>query len=63
MVNNVGIFYFSFIEWMSLEIFRRSVDVNLWGMIDVIKIFFLLIKKIFGRVVNLLSIVGICIYM
>ncbi|KAL9983671.1 hypothetical protein ACROYT_G005880 [Oculina patagonica] len=58
LVNNAGILNFSPIEWTPLDIFRRSADVNLWGMIDVTKTFLPLIKKTHGRVVNMSSMAG-----
>lgn len=45
LVNNVGVFFIALIEWILLEYMKYIVDVNLWGMIDVIKIFLSLIKK------------------
>ena len=41
-----------------MEVFKRSADVNLWGMIDVTKTFLPLVKKTSGRVVNLSSMAG-----
>lgn len=49
-------FYLS--EWTPMEVFKRSADVNLWGMIDVTKTFLPLVKKTSGRVVNLSSMAG-----
>lgn len=62
LVNNAGILYLLPIEWTSMNIFKRTADVNLWGMIDVTKTFLPLIKKTHGRVVNLSSIAGTCTY-
>ncbi|XP_068746257.1 dehydrogenase/reductase SDR family member 9-like isoform X2 [Montipora capricornis] len=58
VVNNAGILCLSPIEWSPLEDFKRSADVNIWGMIDVTKTFLPLIKKSKGRVVNLASMAG-----
>ncbi|XP_068712116.1 D-beta-hydroxybutyrate dehydrogenase, mitochondrial-like isoform X1 [Montipora foliosa] len=44
--------------WTSLEDFKRSADVNIWGMIDVTKTFLPLIKISKGRVVNMSSSTG-----
>ena len=41
-----------------MEIFKRTADVNLWGMIDVTKTFLPLLKKVQGRVVNFSSAAG-----
>jgi len=60
LVNNAGIICCSPIEWTPLDDFKRSADVNLWGMIDVTKTFLPLLKKTPGRVVNLSSMLGTC---
>jgi len=41
-----------------LEDYKRVADVNLWGLIDVTKVFLPLIKKECGRIINLASIAG-----
>ena len=41
-----------------MDIFKRTADVNLWGMIDVTKTFLPLVKKAQGRVVNFSSAAG-----
>ena len=41
-----------------MDIFKRTADVNLWGMIDVTKTFLPLVKKARGRVVNFSSVAG-----
>ena len=58
LVNNAGILHYLPIEWTPLDVFKRTADVNLWGMIDVTKTFLPLVKKARGRVVNFSSIVG-----
>ena len=58
LVNNAGILYLLPIEWTSMDIFKRTADVNLWGMIDVTKTFLPLVKKAQGRVVNFSSAAG-----
>lgn len=58
LVNNAGILYMLPIEWTPLDIFKRTADVNLWGMIDVTKTFLPLVKKARGRVVNFSSAAG-----
>ena len=58
LVNNAGILYVLPIEWTPLDIFKRTADVNLWGMIDVTKTFLPLVKKARGRVVNFSSVAG-----
>ena len=46
------------IDWASMSIFKRTADVNLWGVIEVTKTFLPLIKKVQGRVVNFSSVGG-----
>ena len=58
LVNNAGILDIRPIEWASLDIFKRLADVNLWGMIDVTKIFLPSVKEARGRVVNFSSAAG-----
>ena len=41
-----------------MSIFKRTADVNLWGVIEVTKTFLPLIKKVQGRVVNVSSVGG-----
>jgi len=41
-----------------LDDFKRTADVNIWGMIDVTKTFLPLLKRSKGRVVNLSSSAG-----
>ncbi|KAM6985034.1 retinol dehydrogenase 1 [Aplochiton taeniatus] len=45
-------------EWMQLEDFKKVLDVNLLGLIDVTLQFIPLLKKAQGRVVNVASILG-----
>ena len=58
LVNNAGILYALPIEMTPLDIFKRTADVNLWGMIDVTKTFLPLLKKARGRVINFSSAAG-----
>ena len=41
------------IEWQSLDDFRRTTEVNLWGTIAVTKTFLPLVKQGKGRIVNM----------
>ncbi|XP_059198633.1 retinol dehydrogenase 1 [Centropristis striata] len=45
-------------EWMQLEDFKKVLDVNLMGVIDVTLHFLPLLKKARGRVVNVASVFG-----
>ena len=57
-MNNAGIAYVMPIDWTPMSIFKRTADVNLWGVIEVTKTFLPLIKKVQGRVVNVSSVGG-----
>ena len=46
------------IEWHTVEEMRKTVDVNLWGMVLVTKTFLPLLKRTKGRVINVASIAG-----
>lgn len=59
VINNVGILFFGMmIEWQIVEEMRKVVDVNIWGMVFIIKVFLLLVKRIKGCVVNIVSCLG-----
>ncbi|KAL0184926.1 hypothetical protein M9458_020622, partial [Cirrhinus mrigala] len=45
-------------EWIQVEDFKKVLDVNLMGLIDVTLQFLPLLKKARGRVVNVASILG-----
>ena len=46
------------IDWAPMSIFKRTADVNLWGLIEMTKTFLPLIKMARGRVVNFASVGG-----
>ncbi|XP_031565934.1 retinol dehydrogenase 7-like [Actinia tenebrosa] len=58
LINNAGIFIPGPVEWQPLDAFKRTADVNLWGVIDMTKTFLPLVRKAQGRIVNLSSIAG-----
>ena len=58
VVNNAGYLTVGPIEWYKMEDFRKMADVNLWGLIEVTKIFLPLVKKAEGRIVNFASVAG-----
>ncbi|XP_052004752.1 retinol dehydrogenase 7-like isoform X2 [Xyrauchen texanus] len=59
LVNNAGISVpIGPTEWMQLEDFKKVLDVNLIGLIEVTLKFLPLLKKARGRVVNVASILG-----
>ena len=57
-MNNAGIGYILPIDWAPMRIFKRTADVNLWGLIKMTKTFLPLVKMARGRVVNFASIGG-----
>lgn len=58
LVNNAGIGYMLPIDWAPMRIFKRTADVNLWGLIEMTKTFLPLVKMARGRVVNFASVGG-----
>lgn len=58
VINNAGIAKIGPIEWQTIEEYKQVADVNLWGLIEVTKVFLPLIKKERGRIVNIASIGG-----
>ena len=58
VINNAGIAKIGPIEWQAIEEYKQVADVNLWGLIDVTKVFLPLIKKERGRIINIASIGG-----
>ena len=58
LVNNAGMWYVAEIEMTPERVFRRALDVNLFGMIRVTKTFLPLIRRGRGRIVNMSSVTG-----
>lgn len=59
LVNNAGISVpIGPAEWMQVEDYKKVLDVNLMGVIEVTLTFLPLLKKARGRVVNVASILG-----
>ena len=56
LVNNAGIWYAADLEMTPERIFRKTLEVNLFGMMCVTKKFLPLIKKTKGRIVNMSSV-------
>lgn len=63
VVNNVGILFFGMIEWQIVEEMRKVVDVNIWGMVFIIKVFLSQFKRIKGQVVNIVSCLGRVVFL
>jgi len=62
VVNNAGIWSLSDIEMTSENVFRRVMDVNLFGGMRVTKAFLPLVRQAKGRVVFMSSITGMLYY-
>ena len=58
LVNNAGVCYVAEIEMTPETVFRRTIDVNLYGTIRVTKSFLPLLRRSRGRVVNVSSLTG-----
>jgi NAD(P)-dependent dehydrogenase (short-subunit alcohol dehydrogenase family) len=59
VINNAAVnFKLGPVEWLSVDDYRKVLDVNLYGVINVTMTFLPLIKKARGRVVNIASILG-----
>ncbi|XP_073482432.1 D-beta-hydroxybutyrate dehydrogenase, mitochondrial-like [Aquarana catesbeiana] len=58
LVNNSGIATFGEVEFTSLDTYKETADVNLWGTIRVTKAFLPLIRHSKGRVVCMASMLG-----
>jgi len=58
-VNNAGIVYLAELEMTSVKLFRKVLDVNLLGVINVTKTFLPLVRLAKGRIVNMSSITGL----
>ncbi|CAK8691358.1 unnamed protein product [Clavelina lepadiformis] len=55
IVNNAGASAFGEIEWSSIDLYKKVMDVNLWGMVRCTKAFLPQIRRSKGRVVNMAS--------
>ncbi|XP_042859212.1 D-beta-hydroxybutyrate dehydrogenase, mitochondrial-like [Penaeus japonicus] len=58
LVNNAGINPYGAVEWVSMDDYRKTCEVNLFGTIAVTKTFLPLIRRAKGRVVNVGSVRG-----
>jgi NAD(P)-dependent dehydrogenase (short-subunit alcohol dehydrogenase family) len=60
LVNNAGISRSGYIDWITVELMRKTMDVNFFGHVSMTKKFLpLLIAKRDSRVVNICSIYGV----
>jgi len=58
LINNAGITNGFSIDFTTMEIYRRVMDVNFFGHVTITKKFLPLIKKAKGRIVNMGSVAG-----
>ena len=58
LCNNAGIVLFGPIEWQSVDVFRRTLEVNLIGHINVTKAALPVLKIARGRIINVSSFSG-----
>ncbi|XP_022308697.1 D-beta-hydroxybutyrate dehydrogenase, mitochondrial-like [Crassostrea virginica] len=58
VVNNAGIDLYGDVELLTMDLYRKVADVNLWGTIHVTKVFLPLIRKSKGRVIIVTSVKG-----
>lgn len=58
LVNNAGVWYYSEVETTSETIFRKVLEINLFGAIRLTKALLPLIRRSKGRIVNVSSLMG-----
>ncbi|KAJ9589699.1 hypothetical protein L9F63_017105, partial [Diploptera punctata] len=58
IVNNAGWSTFGHVEWVPISVCKKSLEVNVWGMMRVIRAFLPLIRNSKGRIVNMSSGMG-----
>ena len=59
LVNNAGIAgRLGPPEWMTLDDYKKVLDINLYGIIDMCEVFLPLIKPARGRIINTASVIG-----
>jgi NAD(P)-dependent dehydrogenase (short-subunit alcohol dehydrogenase family) len=58
LVNNAAVPYGGPIEYLDMQEFRRTFDVNFFGLVEVIQAFLPLLRQAGGRIVNMSSISG-----
>lgn len=58
LVNNAGIASYAEIEWCSVNVFQKIMDVNVIGVVRMTKSFLPLLRASKGRVVNVASLSG-----
>jgi len=59
VINNAGVNFGTIVDWTSENDFRKTMEVNFFGLVKVTKAFFPLLKKTKGRFVNISSLAGL----
>ncbi|XP_062583410.1 short-chain dehydrogenase/reductase family 9C member 7-like [Saccostrea cucullata] len=62
LVNNAGVNFLGDIDFCTMEMYHRIMNVNLFGMVRTTKAFLPLLRKSKGRVVNVTSVRGRCVF-
>ncbi|XP_069123441.1 D-beta-hydroxybutyrate dehydrogenase, mitochondrial-like [Argopecten irradians] len=58
LVNNAGVNHIGDVEFCTMDMYRRIMEVNVFGMVRVTKAFLSLIRQSKGRIVNVTSVQG-----
>jgi len=58
IINNAGWATFGEVEWVSMDTYKKAMDINVFGLINGIKTFLPLIRSAKGRVVTITSGLG-----
>ncbi|XP_048762664.1 D-beta-hydroxybutyrate dehydrogenase, mitochondrial-like [Ostrea edulis] len=62
VINNAGVNFLGDIDFCTMDMYHRIMDVNLFGMVRTTKAFLPLLRKSKGRVVNVTSVRGRCVF-
>lgn len=62
LVNNAGVNFLGDIDFCTMDMYHRIMNVNLFGMVRTTKAFLPLLRKSKGRVVNVTSVRGRCVF-
>ncbi|KAJ1532041.1 hypothetical protein ONE63_000675 [Megalurothrips usitatus] len=58
VINNEQWAAFGEVEWVPLPVFRQAAEVNLLGAVRVSQVFLPLVRRVKGRIVNVVSVLG-----
>ena len=59
LINSAGILKEGYFETLSMDIFRRVMEINFFGILNMIKTFLPLIRQAKGRIINISSVAGL----